>query len=70
MLEKQREKSEIPLYAAEIGGIVIRRKDGAFVFKKPPRGLGFKAGNIVPPEWDIVPLNDLARREMERIRHH
>jgi hypothetical protein len=64
--------TEVPLYATQGGGIATS-KDGQFVWHELPDWVEAlpdgepnkqKVGDLIPDEWDIVPINESARQEM------
>lgn len=54
-----------PVFAAQGGGLVREIRSGgrySYIFvEAPPDGMGLSVGDTMPPEWDIVPVNQAAK---------
>ena len=52
-----------PVWETRGGGLVTRSDDRAgYYFVELPAVFGFRLGDQMPVEWDIVPVNELACR--------
>jgi hypothetical protein len=57
-----------PVYVTQGGGLVKRIGPDVYVFVEPPPHFdGLKEGDILPDGWIIVPANDAAREEKNKI---
>jgi hypothetical protein len=56
------------VWATQGGGLVREVGEGVYIFvEKPTCCSGLDVDDIMPEEWSIIPANDLARYEMDRI---
>ena len=54
-----------PVWATQGGGLA-REVNGKQIFIEKPDCPGLDIGDDVPAEWDLVPVNEMARKEMEK----
>ena len=62
-MAKNLEDREYPVYATQGGGYA-REINRAFIFIITPDCPGLDIGDEVPKEWDIQPINQLARDQL------
>ena len=58
-------KYNFPIFATQGGGLVreVSQNPYLYVFvEAPPQGMGLNVGDFMPEMWDIIPVNNRARR--------
>ena len=58
-----------PVFGTQGGGLVreVSRNPFLYVFVEAPDGCpGLEVGDMMPKEWDVVPVNELAREVVRR----
>ncbi len=66
--EKSLDSYDFPVYGTQGGGLV-RQQGNDFIFVELHESLkytGLKLGDKMPPEWDMIPANELARAEVAK----
>ncbi len=54
---------KFPVWGTQGGGLV-QEVNGTYIFVEKPSCPGLNVDDTMPREWDVIPANDLAKKQM------